>query len=151
MNVRLVDGGFCGRFEMNLGTVQPGGEAQPHWHGTEHQVMYVLEGECEVTLGDDHPVTCGPGTVVRIPPKLRHRVVATGDTPMRAIVLYSPPLGPGTRSRSGRPEPRRGDPPRGPADTDSNLFPDRHRARHPRRHRRGSERERRPNRTAGKE
>jgi len=27
-------------------------------------------------------------------PKLRHRVVATGDSPMRAIVLYSPPLGP---------------------------------------------------------
>ena len=56
--------------------------------------MYVLEGGCEVTLGDDRPVTCGPGTVVRIPPKLRHRVVATGGTPMRAIVLYSPPLGP---------------------------------------------------------
>ena len=56
--------------------------------------MYVLEGECEVTLGDDRPVACGPGTVVRIPPKLRHRVVATGETPMRAIVLYSPPLGP---------------------------------------------------------
>lgn len=94
VNVRLVDGAFCGRFEMNLGTVQPGGEAEPHWHETEHQVMYVLDGECEVTLGDDRPVTCGPGTVVRIPPKLRHRVVATGDSPMRAIVLYSPPLGP---------------------------------------------------------
>ena len=94
VNVRLVDGGFCGQFEMNLGTVQPGGEAEPHFHETEHQVMYVLDGTCEVTLGDDRPVACGPGTVVRIPPKLRHRVVATGETPVRAIVLYSPPLGP---------------------------------------------------------
>ena len=83
---------------MNLGTVQPGGEAEPHLHETEHQVMYVLEGECEVTLGDDGPVTCGPGTVVRIPPKLLHRVVAIGDAPMRAVVLYSPPLGPRKRT-----------------------------------------------------
>ena len=37
VNVRLVDGEFCGRFEMNLGTVQPGGEAEPHLHETEHQ------------------------------------------------------------------------------------------------------------------
>lgn len=94
VNVRLVDGAFCGRFEMNLGTVQPGGEAEPHLHEIEHQVMYVMEGECEVTLGDDPPVTCGAGTVVRIPPKLLHRVVAVGGIPMRALVLYSPPLGP---------------------------------------------------------
>ena len=58
------------------------------------QVVYVLDGQCEITLGDDYPVLCGPGTVVRIPPKLLHRVVATGETPMRALVLYSPPLGP---------------------------------------------------------
>ena len=94
VNIRLVDGSFCGAFEMNLGTVQPGGEAEPHFHETEHQVFYVLEGRCEVSLGDDPPVTCGPGTVVRIPPKLLHRVVAVGDDPMRGIVLYSPPLGP---------------------------------------------------------
>ncbi len=94
VNVRLVDGAFCGRFEMNLGVVEPGGEAEPHLHEIEHQVFYVLDGECEVTLGDDPPVRCGPGTVVRIPPRLLHRVVAVGKRPLRGIVLYSPPLGP---------------------------------------------------------
>ena len=94
VNVRLVDASFCGRFEMNHGTVQPGGEAEPHLHETEHQVFYVLEGECEVTLGDDDPVRCGPGTVVRIPPRLLHRVVAVGERAMRGIIIYSPPLGP---------------------------------------------------------
>ena len=94
VNVRLIDKSFCGTFEMNLGTVQPGGEAEPHSHETEHQVFYVLEGECDVTLGDSAPVRCRPGTVVRIPPKLMHRVVAIGDTAMKGIVIYSPPLGP---------------------------------------------------------
>ncbi len=94
VNVRLVDKSFCGRFEMNHGTVAPGGEAEPHLHETEHQVFYVLDGECDVTLGDDDPVRCGPGTVVRIPPGLMHRVVAVGDRPMQGIIVYSPPLGP---------------------------------------------------------
>ena len=94
VNVRLIDKSFCGTFEMNLGTVQPGGEAEPHLHETEHQVFYVLEGECEVTLGDSAPVRCLPGTVVRIPPLLMHRVVALGETALKGIIIYSPPLGP---------------------------------------------------------
>ena len=95
VNVRLVDGGFSGRFEMNLGTVQPGGKAEPHFHETEHQVMYVLEGECEVTLGDDQPggLQSGDGGAdpAEAPPP------GGGDgrrPPCSAIVLYSPPLGP---------------------------------------------------------
>jgi oxalate decarboxylase/phosphoglucose isomerase-like protein (cupin superfamily) len=47
-----------------------------------------------VTLGDSPPVRCLPGTVVRIPPRLMHRVVAIGDTALKGIVIYSPPLGP---------------------------------------------------------
>ena len=94
VNVRLVEKDFCGSFEMALGTVQPGGEAEPHLHDTEHQVFYILQGLCDVTLGDDAPVECGPGTVVRIPPKLLHRVVAKGDKALKGIVLYSPPLPP---------------------------------------------------------
>jgi len=94
VNVRLIDKSFCGRFEMNLGTVEPGGEAEPHLHETEHQVLYVLEGACDVTLGDDPAVRCEAGSVVRIPPKLMHRVVAVGDRALKAIVIYSPPLGP---------------------------------------------------------
>ena len=94
VNVRLVEKDFCGAFEMNLGTVQPGGEAEPHLHETEHQVVYVLAGCCDVTLGEDAPVNCGPGTVIGIPPGLLHRVVATGDEALKALVLYSPPLGP---------------------------------------------------------
>ena len=94
VNVRLVDSSFCAAFEMNRGIVQPGGEAQPHLHESEHQVIYIMDGECDVTLGDDEAVRCGPGTVVEIPPRLMHRVVATGSRALEVIVIYSPPLGP---------------------------------------------------------
>lgn len=94
VNIRLIDKGFCGSFEMNLGVVQPGGEASPHRHETEHQVVYFLEGRADVVLGGAPAVECGPGTVVRIPPKLEHAVYSKGETALKVLVLYSPPLGP---------------------------------------------------------
>ncbi len=92
INVRLVEKDFCGAFEMALGVVQPGGEAEPHDHENEHQIIYILEGACDVGLGDDPMVECGPGAVIEIPAKLRHAVVAKGDTPLKALIVYSPPL-----------------------------------------------------------
>ena len=99
VNVRLVDGDFCGRFEMNLGVVQPGGEAEPHLHETEHQVMYVLDGEMRGhprrrSPGDLRPGDGGPDPAEAPPPGGGDR----RDSPMRAIVLYSPPLGPRNES-----------------------------------------------------
>ena len=94
VNIRLIDKEFCGAFEMNLGVVQPGGEASPHSHETEHQVIYILDGMADVVLGEAPAVECGPGTIIRIPPKLEHGVYAKGERPLRVIVLYSPPLGP---------------------------------------------------------
>lgn len=91
-NIRLVDREFCGNFEMVRGVVQPGGEAEPHFHEKEYQVMYVISGNADVTLGADAPVICLPGTIVRIPPKLMHRVVAAGSEPLEVVLVYSPPL-----------------------------------------------------------
>lgn len=93
-NVRLVERDFCGSFEMILGELEPGGAADPHDHADEHQIIFVLEGECEVTLGDDPMQHCGPGTVIRIPPRVMHAVKVTGDKTLKLIVLYSPPLQP---------------------------------------------------------
>jgi len=91
-NIRLVDRAFCESFEMVRGVVQPGGEAEPHFHEKEFQVMYVIAGKAEVRLGAGEPVICPPGTIVRIPPKLMHRVVATGAEPLEVVIVYSPPL-----------------------------------------------------------
>ncbi|MFW5679970.1 MAG: cupin domain-containing protein [Pseudomonadota bacterium] len=91
-NVRLVEKDWCGAFEMVLGRLEPGGVAHAHAHDTEHQAMYVLAGTCDVVLDDGPPVACGPGTVVRIPPKVRHEVTVTGDTTLELLIVYSPPL-----------------------------------------------------------
>jgi quercetin dioxygenase-like cupin family protein len=91
-NRRLTDRDFCPGFELVLGEVAPGGEAERHHHDREHQAMVVLEGRCRVTLGDDAPRSCGPGTVVRIPPGLDHHVLNEGDVPLRVMIVYSPPL-----------------------------------------------------------
>jgi quercetin dioxygenase-like cupin family protein len=94
VNRRLVDKDFCGAFELIYGTIAPGGRADRHAHETESQVCYVLDGDMEITFGDGAPVACGPGAVVEIPPQTEHLIVNCGDTPLKLLVLYSPPLPP---------------------------------------------------------
>ena len=94
VNIRLVDTAFCGRFEMVLGTLEPGGVAHRHHHDVEAQIVYVLEGSCSVELGTEPAVTCGPGTIIKLPPKLDHLITSNGDVPLKIIVIYSPPLPP---------------------------------------------------------
>ena len=94
VNVRLTDRGFCAGFEMVLGRLAPGAEAHRHHHDTEHQAMYVLKGSARVTLGEDAPRDCGPGTIIRIPPGLAHHVANAADAPLELMIVYSPPLPP---------------------------------------------------------
>ena len=94
VNRRLVDRAFGAGFEMILGRVAPGGEASRHYHVDEAQVVYILKGEADVSLGDDAPRRCGPGTVIRIPKGLVHELVTIGAEALECLVLYAPPLGP---------------------------------------------------------
>lgn len=94
VNVRLCDRSFCDGFEMVLGRLEPGAEAHRHSHATEHQAMYVLRGEAYVELGDEPPVTCSPGTIIRIPPGLEHYVRNDGADALELMLVYSPPLPP---------------------------------------------------------
>ena len=94
VNRRLVDREFGAGFEMVLGRVAPGGEASRHYHVDEAQIVYILNGEADVALGDQEPRRCGPGTVIRIPKGLAHEIVTAGDKALEVLVLYAPPLGP---------------------------------------------------------
>jgi quercetin dioxygenase-like cupin family protein len=94
VNRRLVDGAAGFGFEMILGHVAPGGEASRHYHKSEAQIVYILKGEAMVALGGEMPRRCGPGTVIRIPPRLPHEVVTVGEEALECLVLYAPPLGP---------------------------------------------------------
>jgi quercetin dioxygenase-like cupin family protein len=94
VNRRLVGREFGAGFEMVLGQVAAGGEASRHYHVDEAQIIYILNGEADVALGDNAPRRCGPGTVIRIPKGLTHEVVTAGDETLEVLVLYAPPLGP---------------------------------------------------------
>src|SRR5207248_10371152 len=81
VNRRLVGREFGAGFEMILGQVAAGGEASRHYHVEEAQIVYILKGEADIALGEDAPLRCGPGTVIRIPKGLAHEVVTAGDEP----------------------------------------------------------------------
>ncbi len=93
LNRRLLSREFGAGFEMILGQVEPGGEAFPHYHRDESQVVYVLKGEALIRLGEEEPRRCGPGWVIRIPPGLVHDVRVASNEALEVIVLYAPPLG----------------------------------------------------------
>lgn len=92
VNARLCDRQFCGGFELIHGEIEPGGVADRHHHDIEYQAMFVLSGTARVTLADDPPVDCAPGTIVRLPPKLDHHVLSMGPEPLKLLIVYSPPL-----------------------------------------------------------
>lgn len=94
LNRRLVDRAFGAGFEMILGQIAPGGEASRHYHVAAAQVVYLLQGEAMVRLGEEAPRRVGPGTVIRIPPGLAHEVAAVGEAPLECLLIYAPPLGP---------------------------------------------------------
>ena len=92
-NRRLVEAGLGAGVEVIHGTIAPGGMGDRHKHATEWQIILLLEGEGRLELGDAPPQTISAGAVVRIPPRVAHLFVVTGETPAKVVVIYSPPLG----------------------------------------------------------
>ncbi len=94
VNRRLVPAELGAGFELVHGTLAPGGNASPHYHPTEWQVIPLIEGEGQLVLGDSEPVVIRAGAVIRIPPATPHIFDVLGDRPAKVFVLYCPPLGP---------------------------------------------------------
>jgi len=88
----LVDQDNADDAEMTVGicVIEPGGRNFEHLHPNCEEILFVLEGECDHTLGDE-VVRLTPGMMIRCPADLPHYAVNTGDTPMRALVCFSAP------------------------------------------------------------
>jgi len=65
---------------------QPGGTHRPHKHETTEQAYIVISGTAEVRIGDE-TFDVRAGSVVYIPPKTDHEVVATGDEPYEVMLI----------------------------------------------------------------
>jgi mannose-6-phosphate isomerase-like protein (cupin superfamily) len=78
------------RSQTAVMTVAPGADAGPPEVHEADQIVYVVEGEALVRLGDDAH-TAGPGALVMIPAGTRHHVRNPGHTPLFFVTVYAPP------------------------------------------------------------
>jgi len=103
VNRRLVgrDVNGSAQVEVVLGVLEPGGVAERHSHGAQEQAVYILEGRALVEVGDRVKEEVGPGTACFFPVGMPHRVEAL--TPVRALVIYAPPLERSTSDQPFRP------------------------------------------------
>lgn len=76
---------FC----MGYVVLQPRGGQVP-WHNQEQEEVYlVLEGTCEMCLGEERKVLQG-GQAVFIPPGVFHQLTNVGETEAKMLYIYSP-------------------------------------------------------------
>ena len=93
-NQRLIGPDNVGarHLEVVLGTLGPGGAALPHAHPGMEQVCYVLEGQAHATVaGQSFELQAGDCCFV--PADEMHTFEVRGTTPVRLLVIYSPPYG----------------------------------------------------------
>ena len=65
------------------------GRSNPrHSHPSCEEILYLLSGELEHTLGDE-TFTLRPGDTLAIPPGVFHNAVSVGDDDAEMIVAYS--------------------------------------------------------------
>ena len=93
LNYRLSGkGGLASEnFEILLGELKKGSEAEYHLHRKSEQALFVLEGTCWLEFQDGTEETAGKDDLVVVPRGLAHRLISTSDE-FRALVVYSPML-----------------------------------------------------------
>lgn len=85
---------------FGLAEFPPDSNAKAHVHDAQEEIIFILSGEGEIiTTESVHELKSG--IAVFIPPKLEHRISVTGDTPLRLITLFSPPVVPGVYDPQG--------------------------------------------------
>ena len=93
VNMRIIGQETVGakNVEVVLGIIDPGGQAEPHFHSDIEQVIYLLEGRMEVGMRGEKE-RMEPGDAVYFPPGEKHQVDVLGDQPARLLVIYAPPI-----------------------------------------------------------
>lgn len=67
-------------------------EPEQHTHSVSEDIIFILEGEGNMLMGDDRERTpVEEGDVVFIPPGERHGTENTGDVPLVRLTCHAPP------------------------------------------------------------
>ena len=93
-NQRLIGPETVGarQMEMLIGTLHKGGGALPHAHPGIEQSCYLLAGTAHVQVGGES-FDMVPGDACFFPADMMHVFSVTSDTPVKLLVMYSPPYG----------------------------------------------------------
>ena len=78
-------------FEVLFGELEKGSEAEYHYHKKSEQVLFVLEGTCDLEFQDGTREKAGKQDLIFMPKDMGHRLVVTSDD-FKALVIYSPIL-----------------------------------------------------------
>lgn len=91
-NQRLISRHNVGaeHVEVILGTLGKSGGALPHAHPGIEQVCYLLEGTAHVEVGGE-AFDMVPGDTCFFPADTMHVFQVTSETPVKLLVIYSPP------------------------------------------------------------
>ena len=91
----LVRPDVCGaeHLDHRISTYRPGAGVAVHAHPEQEQIYHVLEGEGLLDIDGDSRVV-EAGTVVFVPPGVKHGIVNTGFDQLVFLVITSPPDGP---------------------------------------------------------
>lgn len=78
--------------KMSLGEVivMPGQSHEWHNHEDSDEVVYVLSGRGEFTVGEGNRFAIAPGDAIFIPTAVYHDSHNTGWAPLHLLVMYSP-------------------------------------------------------------
>ena len=76
-------------FAMGLVILEPAGGQVP-WHNQEQEEIYfILEGECEMCLGEERSILKA-GQAVFIPPGVFHQLTNIGAAAAKMVYVYGP-------------------------------------------------------------
>jgi quercetin dioxygenase-like cupin family protein len=98
--------------EQSFGVVHilPGKTNPEHWHTAAEEIVYMLQGECDVKT-DGRTIRIGPGQTLYIPLGAKHELTAVGWEPAVYVcsfsasmrgTLFEDPSGSGARPLSGK-------------------------------------------------
>lgn len=71
-------------------TIEPGSDSGPENIHPGDQVVYVIEGEMNLTI-NDKPYNLSAGQLIQIPPQAHHQIKNKGEQDLFFLNIYTPP------------------------------------------------------------